>query len=461
MRLASPLAAVLSLVLAACAPGVPDTPRATALDLPAGALPTMRAFTAAPRVTPPARPNTEIARDFLDLTFRMESGRQLAVMTRFEGPVRVGLRGRVPPTATADLDRLLGRLRREAGIDIARVAEGETANLTLEFLPRAQMQRAVPLAACFVVPREESFNEFRRGRRTGSSDWAALTERTAATVFIPSDVAPQEVRDCLNEEVAQALGPLNDLYRLPDSVFNDDNFHAVLTGFDMLILRATYAPELSSGMTEAEVAAALPSLLARLNPRGQARGGAPRTENRDWIDAIEAALGPRTAALARRRAAGRAVAIAEAEGWRDPRLAFSYFTLGRAALPSEFDLALSSYLKAAALYSLPGTEIQEAHVAMQLAAFALSAGRPGDAIRISDAHTATALRAENAALLATLLFVKAEALELLGRTAEAEAVRLDSLGWARYGFGSDAEVRARLGEIAALAPRRTSAGGTP
>jgi len=34
--------------------------------------------------------------------------------------------------------------------------------------------------------------------------------------------SPQEVRDCLHEELAQALGPLNDLYRLPDSVFNDD-----------------------------------------------------------------------------------------------------------------------------------------------------------------------------------------------------------------------------------------------
>ena len=52
------------------------------------------------------------------------------------------------------------------------------------------------------------------------------------------------MRDCLHEELAQALGPLNDLYRLPNTVFNDDNFHSVLTGFDMTILRATYAPGL-------------------------------------------------------------------------------------------------------------------------------------------------------------------------------------------------------------------------
>jgi hypothetical protein len=42
----------------------------------------------------------------------------------------------------------------------------------------------------------------------------------------------------------------------------------------------------------------------------------------------------------------------------------------------------------------------------------------------------------------------------MGRSSEARTVRLDSLGWARYGFGPDEVVRARLNEIAALTPRR-------
>ena len=57
------------------------------------------------------------------------------------------------------------------------------------------------------------------------------------------------MRDCLAEEITQALGPANDLYRLPDSIWNDDNFHGMATAFDMLILRALYQPELESGMT--------------------------------------------------------------------------------------------------------------------------------------------------------------------------------------------------------------------
>jgi hypothetical protein len=40
-----------------------------------------------------------------------------------------------------------------------------------------------------------------------------------------------------------------------------------------------------------------------------------------------------------------------------------------------------------------------------------------------------------------------------GRTAEAQAARLDSLAWGRYGFGPDSAVRARAAEIAALVPR--------
>ena len=47
---------------------------------------------------------------------------------------------------------------------------------------------------------------------------------------------------------------------------------------------------------------------------------------------------------------------------------------------------------------------------------------------------------------------RAEALDVAGRYDEAEATRLDSLGWARYGFGDERNVAARLREIAALTP---------
>ena len=39
---------------------------------------------------------------------------------------------------------------------------------------------------------------------------------------------------------------------------------------------------------------------------------------------------------------------------------------------------------------------------------------------------------------------------------QAAAVRLDSLGWARYGFGREQDVRDRLTEVAALSPQNRS-----
>ena len=445
-----------ALVLAACdAPGPSDVPGRLDMTVP-NTLPAMSMF-GTPRPAPPSRSNAAMARDFLDLSFQMESGRLIPVLSRFEGPVTVAVAPGAPPTLSRDLDRLIARLRSEAGIDISRVPHGSAAaSITIETLPRARMQRAVPQAACFVVPRVSSWDAFRAARSNARTlDRTTLTSREHAAVFIPNDVSPQEVRDCLHEEIGQALGPLNDLYRLPDSIFNDDNFNAVLTGFDMLILRAYYDGSLRSGMTREEVAARLPAILSRLNPGGGGTGvSAPRAIDRDWIDAIEEALGSRQPVPLRIAAAQRAVAIATNQGWQDNRLGFSYFALGRLALSRDANASVSAFIAAGSIFRRTDpNSIQSAHVTMQLAAFALSAGDGDRALTLVNAALPAATRAENASLLATLLMIKAEALEIQGRMSEAASVRLDSLGWARYGFGWDQDVRARLTEVAALSPQ--------
>lgn len=418
------------------------------------AMPAMNHFATA-RQSPPDKSNAHITQDFLELSFLMESGRQIERISRFEGPVTITVAPGAPASLGFDLDRLITRLRQEARIDIRRVNYGDgPANITIETMPRAQLQRVVPQAACFVVPRVSNWAEFRRIRTSRDMDWTTLERRERVAVFIPNDVAPQEIRDCLHEEVAQALGPLNDLYRLQDSVFNDDNFHAVLTGFDMLILRSYYDPALRSGMTRAEVAAVLPGVLARLNPAGE-RGAtlSAQPSPRAWVDAIETALGPGTRDALRPIAAERAVALARQSGLSDGRLAFSYFALGRLSLERNPEAAVQAFLTARGLYEriAPG-DIHMAYIDMQLAALALSTGRHEDALDLSRPAIATATRAENAALLSTLLMIEAEAMEALGRTAEARQVRLDSLAWGRYGFGTHAQVGARLTEIAALTP---------
>lgn len=420
---------------------------ATPLALPAAHL--FGAYVA----TPPQRSNAAIAQDILDLSFHMESGRTVPVLSRFEKPVTVRMTGDVPPTAPQDLARLVARLRAEAGLDIS-LTGSETASITVEFLPRRVLARVAPQAACFVSPRVSDWSGYRASLRSGASDWTTLTLRETEAIFIPSDFAPQEIRDCLNEELSQGLGPLNDLYRLPDSVDNDDNMQGLLTGFDMLVLSALYAPDLHSGMTEGEVAARLPGILARINPRG-AQGmpqvRAPETP-RSYVDAIARAVGSGVPVALRRAAAGEAVAIADAQGWHDNRAGFAWLILGRLLAGSDPSRGLAALIRAQEIYRAAGLGLQSAHVDMQLAAFALNQGDAEGAIRLADAASGPAMQAQNAGLLASLLMVKAEALDLMQRPGDAEAVRLDSLAWARYGFGSDAAIRAHLAEIRALSP---------
>lgn len=443
---------LVAAILAACSDrGASDTPtRARIAD---STLPPVKTF-GPTMVRAPVASNANIAADFLSLHFELESGRPLPILTRFEGPISVRVTGNAAPSLRPDLTALVGRLQREAGIDIRQVGEAQDANITIQSVSREDIRKALPQAACFVVPNVESLAEFKRKRRQPATNWSLLRERYKMGIFVPQDAPPQEIRDCLHEELAQAIGPLNDLYRLQDSVFNDDNVHTVLTGYDMLILRATYAPELHSGMSKAEVAARLPSILTRLNPRGDSEPShAISVTPRSWIGDVQIALGPGSSNNARRSAAASAARTAQDLGWMDHRRAFSHYMLGRMIQNDDPRLAQQHYESAMGyLSATPGTELHRAFVVTQTAAFAISQGRGASALEQVDPYIPVAARAENAALMSTLMLLKAEALDLMGQTDEARSVRLDSLGWARYGFGSDAAVKAKMREISDLSP---------
>ena len=118
---------------------------------------------------------------------------------------------------------------------------------------------------------------------------------------------------------------MNDLYRLPYSVFNDDNVHTVLTGFDMMMLKAYYSPELRSGMTRGQVSQALPLIPNRIKPAGNGRAAKFATRApKVWAQAVQTALGPDSKTSQRISAANQALKIANAMGWNDHLLAFAH-----------------------------------------------------------------------------------------------------------------------------------------
>lgn len=423
-------------------------------------LPAMKVFADRPAASGKRYSNRDVFEEFLDLTFSLESGHRIERFTRFEEPISVAFQA--PPAAqtSQDLNALIRRLRSEAEIDIRRVADGSDANIVIEMLTRRELQRAAPNAACIVVPRVASWAEFRRNRFNRRTDWSSLAARDRAIIFIPADNSAQDIRDCLHEELAQALGPLNDLYRLPDSVFNDDNFHVVLTDYDMMILRAYYSPELRNGMAMHQVAEVLPRVLSRINPQGTtAPIRAAQETRRDWINAIEAALGTRTNASARVSAADRALRLAKSSGYIDHRLGFAYFARARVGAELNRTLAAEDFARAYALFRthLGARDIHTAQAGLQMASIALSAGRALDAEKFAADAVYAGRSSQNARLLFSALLIQAEARDIQGDTAQAAAMRQEAMAWGRYSIDSASEMRQRMAVIAGLNPARRMA----
>lgn len=441
------VAILISFVLTACATIEPaeSPPEIVDVEPP---LPPAKSFTRA-YPSPPARSNENMAADFISLHFALEGGTELPVFTRFETPITVRLTGAATASLQKDLGRLLTRLRTEAGIDIKQIKDGQ-ANITIAAVSQKEIQAILPQAACFVVPNASSLEEYRRDRFKQKSSWTKLSSRQRLGIFIPADASPQEKRDCLHEEIAQALGPLNDLYRLPDSVFNDDNIHTVLTGFDMLILKAAYSSQLHSGMTREQVETAIPEILSRLNPRGDAVPVQPMSETpRAWISAIQKSLQSSRSQQSRMRQARKAARIGKEQGWTDHRRAYPHYLMGRMEQFDDPHEALRQYdIALQFLRATPGTELHRSYITTQLGAFALSQGNGPEFLPKIDDAINVMTRAENASQLATLLLLKAEVLNEVGRSAEARSVRLDSLRWARYGFGSDVVARSLMQDVA-------------
>ncbi len=428
-----PLACAALLLTAACE------------TAPTGPLTSIRfADAALPQGVP--RSNRDLAEDFIDLTFALEGGDSVDRLLRYETPVRVHLASPELAPYRRDVEALLARLRSEAGVDITLTADPAAAQIQIEAVPAAQIARVFPTAACFIVPGETNWRDFRRRRNDERLRWAEQDRLRGAAIFLPVDTAPQDVRDCLNEEITQALGPANDLYRLPDTVWNDDNFHGLATAFDMLILRTLYQPELRSGMSRAEVQRALPSVLGRINPAGRGKPRQPRQpESRAWAGAIEAAMSQDLSSDERLGAARIATQIALEMRPIDHRYGVSLLTLGRLNIRRDPVEAARNFAQAyEAFERLLGVDnIRTAQAGVHLAALALVTGRNETAIALAETHVPTAQRAQNAILIAGFESIRAEALEELGRETEAQQARLDSLRWARYGFGDDGGALAR------------------
>ena len=197
---------IFFLFLTSCAvpPAPVETSRATTVPLAP-----MNVFSAAPATSAtPLRSNIEIAQDIMDLTFSLETGREVRLFTRFQGPITVGVFGdSAQRTRDQDLNALLARLGTEANLPISRTS-ADAADIRLEVVAKADLKKVAPFAACFVVPGNHTLESYVRAGRTRASDWTKLTQRTQATVFLPGDVSPQETRIAFMKKLLRRLALL-------------------------------------------------------------------------------------------------------------------------------------------------------------------------------------------------------------------------------------------------------------
>jgi hypothetical protein len=426
------------MALTACGSGPPASIEALPADLPR--------FESKGQPIGVARANSDIARDILDLMFQLESGERVDRLLKYDRPVRVYLNSPSIATYQPEIDNLLSRLRREARIDIAQTANRPEAQIFIEAVPRRSIQRAFPGAACFIIPGVRSWAEFRSPPPGANLRWSRQLALGPTTVFIPSDSTPQDTRDCLHEEIAQALGPANDLFRIHDSIFNDDNFHSVLTPFDMIVLRALYSDRLTNGMTRDEVAQRLPGILSAINAKGRNARAVPQSpDTKAWKRLIERALDRRNSRGQRRAAADRSIDMAGQMNPTDHRLGLAILTLGRIEARNNPERAADLFRSAQSQFDAQfgRDNIRSAHVAIHLSLDALRRGNPETAAAIARFYQPRAAKAENAVILSGLLAIEAEALRLAGNIEDARQKRITSLKWARYAFGDRQGVIAR------------------
>lgn len=234
-------------------------------------MPGVAGYAAATPAGHTAYDNRSLAALFVLLTHGLENGDYRKTLQRFEEPVNVGMTGAGANDYLPFLNRLVDQIRDEAAVPIG--AGPPPHNLLIrfvpgeEFLPRTSNQ-------CVVIFGQPDWSSYiAEPERYNARAAKAIERQTTMSVFIPDTIEPYKVRECLLEEITQALGTANDLYGLSTSIFNDDNAHTWPTRLDFLMLRVLYDPTMASGMSREETRARAEAVLDRINPQG--RGTAP------------------------------------------------------------------------------------------------------------------------------------------------------------------------------------------
>jgi len=426
------LAGLLALTLAACAgsapqsgpePFVPDVP-VLYRGLPAGDT---------------RYANDSLAELLATLTHETEWGGRRPHLVRYEEPVTVGIDGPGAGRYRRFLEDYFAYLRRNAQVDIRTGEVGR--NLFIRFVPGGQFRRLLPAAACVLVSGDTDWSRYAAAPdRVGGIALLRAERIERMTIFLPDSAVPYRVRSCLLEEIAQALGPVNDLYGLGPSIFNDDFAHLWPTALDLMMLRVLYDRTLATGLDRAETVRRARAVLDRVNPAGRSARPLPPLEPRGtvaWRKRVERVVSRSISGAERMAEARAALDLAEARFPNTAQHCHSLILLGRVlsrVAPAE---ALDLFERALAVCRGahgPG-DVRLARIRLEIGGARLAFDQPrlaAEATRGIEGPLADHGLDER---LAALYALRADAYARAGDPRLAAEATALSEAWARYALG--------------------------
>ncbi len=434
-RFSSFISATLACFLAACASGsVRTTPYAVA---PKPALPS----TGAALNSPIYGSNADYTDYMISLYYQTEWDAIRVGLAKWDAPVTVSIDSSALDAYQPFLEQYIDRLRSEGGVDIRTATAGAGA-ISVAAAPADQMRRTFATAFCLVAPGRLSFEELISALADPDDiDWTRVQRIEAATIFIPVDASPYQVRACLMEEIAQALGPGNDIFYLANSIFNDDGAHMRPTSFDMLALRVLYNPALKPGMAQSDAEPIVRDVLDMLRPEG---AGVPRgpsfSQAPEWKDAILASSAHGVPAASQLAIAEEAVRLSRSFSSVDPRRGFSFERLGRAYLAHGKALeAESAFRRAIAAYQLSvgDQDVRVASARVGLAIALNEQGKNGKALTQVDLALPVLAAHDAEDRISAAFKQRHDAQTALGHETEALNTALIGVDWALYALGAD------------------------
>lgn len=383
--------------------------------------------------------NRSLADLFVRLTFETEWGGERAQLARLEQPIVVGLEGDAAEIHRPFLTDYLAYLRDNAGLEIREGQVGR--NLTVRLVEGRRFRRLLPAASCVLVPGDIRWRAFAKAPDVlGGMAMVSASRLEAVTVFVPDDAIPADVRRCLLEEIAQGLGPLNDLYGLGPSIFNDDFGHLWPTRLDLLMLRVLYSPDMQTGLGPRETERRALAVLDRINPAGRRARPLPGVTHRaehEWRKRIAGALRRDRSQTQRTQSAESALLLAEAALPGTSWHCHSLLTLARTETLGDPERAERHLDQAEQICGrIHGPDDPRlAQLRLSRAGIALALARPKDALVLSEGLAPVLAGHGLEEALAAYYELRTRALESLGRRGEARPEAEKAAAWRAYAMG--------------------------